>query len=254
MAKIIAVANQKGGVGKTTTAVNLACCLAARGQRVLLCDLEPQGNSSSGLGQEAAPGKSVYEMLTEGVKASDCIRPTKWCAVLPSDINLAAAEIELSARSRREYILKDALAAVSTEYDYIFIDCPPSLGLLTLNALTAADSVLVPMQCEYFALEGLSLLHTSVSSVHRHLNPKIQYEGIILTMYDGRTNLTMQVAEEIKKAFGDKVYRTVVPRNVRLSEAPSHGLPIIAYDRLSRGAEAYNAVAEEFLRRQRKEH
>ena len=253
MAKIIAVANQKGGVGKTTTAVNLACCLGARGLRVLLCDLDPQGNSTSGLGKEAAPGKSVYEMLTEGAKASECLLETKWCSLLPSDINLAAAEIELSARARREYILKDALATLDSDFDYIFIDCPPSLGLLTLNALTAANSVLVPMQCEYFALEGLSLLHTSVSSVHRHLNPGIQYEGIILTMYDGRTNLTMQVAEEIKKAFGDKVYRAVVPRNVRLSEAPSHGLPIIAYDRLSRGAEAYNAVAEEFLRRQRKE-
>ena len=193
-------------------------------------------------------------MILNGVPVRDAIVHTDFGDVLPSSSDLAGAAVELIGADRREYVLKDALAAVSTEYDYIFIDCPPSLGLLTLNALTAADSVLVPMQCEYFALEGLSLLHTSVSSVHRHLNPGIQYEGIILTMYDGRTNLTMQVAEEIKKAFGDKVYRTVVPRNVRLSEAPSHGLPIIAYDRLSRGAEAYNAVADEFLRRQRKEH
>ena len=248
MGKIIAVANQKGGVGKTTTAVNLACCVAAKGKSILLCDFDPQGNATSGVGVEAKPGKSVYDCILGGAEASECIIRTKYCDVLPADIRLAAAEVEINQLENRERCLKTVLEPIRDRYDAIFIDCPPSLGMLTINALTACDTVLVPMQCEYYALEGLSQLISTIRAVKRGMNPKIDIEGIVLTMYDSRTNLTIQVAEEVKKYFGKKVYKTVIPRNVRLSEAPSHGMPVHAYDRTSRGAIAYQAIAEEFLK------
>ena len=252
MAKIVAVANQKGGVGKTTTAVNLAACVAAKGNRVLLCDFDPQGNASSGVGYQEDDGATIYEVMLGEASAKQAIRPGKYCDLLPGSIQLAAMELQLASGVRKERHLKDALDYVRDQYDYIFIDCPPSLGLLTVNALVACDTVLVPMQCEYYSLEGLSQLVTSIRAVKRSMNPNIDIEGILLTMYDGRTNLTIQVAEEVKKYFGKKVYKTVIPRNVRLSEAPSHGLPILAYDRTSRGALAYGAVAEEFLSKNRR--
>ena len=252
MAKIIAVTNQKGGVGKTTSAVNISAGLALMGRKVLLVDIDPQGNSSSGFGVEAAPNKSVYDVLMGNATVKEARVKTKWCDVLPTDNNLAGAEIELVATEGREYILKNALDKMRDEYDYIFIDCPPSLALLTLNALVACDTVLVPMQCEYYALEGLSQLTHTIRTVKRSMNRDIDFEGILLTMYDGRTNLTIQVAEEIKKFFGPKVYKTVIPRNVRLSEAPSHGLPIFAYDRLSRGAESYGNVCKEIDEKNRR--
>ena len=250
MAKTIAIVNQKGGVGKSTTCVNLAAALAETGKRVLLCDFDPQANATSGMGVDKTLSKGVYEVLVADIPTPSAIVHTKYGDVLPSNKALAGAGIELIGFERREYLLKDALDQVRDQYDYIFIDCPPSLELLTLNALCAADSLLVPVQGEYYALEGLSDLMNTVRIVRRSLNPRLELEGVLLTMFDGRTNLALQVAEEVKHYFPGKVYATVIPRNVRLSEAPSHGKPITAYDRTCRGAEAYTALAAEFLKKQ----
>lgn len=251
MAKIIATANQKGGVGKTTTAVNLAACLADMDRRVLLIDIDPQGNATSGLGVTVKGGSTVYDVLTDGAPARDAVRATKFknLSVLPSTIDLSGAEIELVGEDAREHRLEKALNDLRGDFDYIFIDSPPSLGLLTLNALTAADSVLVPIQCEYYALEGVGQLMNTVQRVQRGLNPHLDVEGVVLTMMDGRTNLGIQVAQEVKKHFRQKVYGAIIPRNVRLSEAPSHGLPIHLYDARSAGAQAYELLAEEFIER-----
>jgi chromosome partitioning protein len=248
VAKIIAVANQKGGVGKTTTSVNLSACLAHIGKRVLLVDIDPQGNATSGVGIEKGDvDECIYDILVEDVEASQVIKSTSMdrLDVLPSTIQLSGAEIELVPTISREVRLKRALASVSNNYDYIFIDCPPSLGLLTINALTASDSVLIPVQCEYYALEGLSQLLNTVRLVQKHLNTGLEIEGVLLTMLDARTNLGIQVIDEVKKYFREKVFDTIIPRNVRLGEAPSHGEPIIVYDAKSRGAEVYLDLAKE---------
>ena len=249
MAKVVAIVNQKGGVGKTTTCVNLAAILAARGLRVLLCDFDPQANATSGMGVDKSRSNGVYDALINGVETEKIIVTTPYGDVLPSSKALAGAGVEMIDLEGRQFLLKRALDQVADRYDYIFIDCPPSLELLTLNALCAADSLLVPLQGEYYALEGLSDLMGTVRIVCRGLNPKLEIEGVLLTMFDGRTNLAIQVAQEIKRFFPGKVYSTVIPRNIRLSEAPSHGKPIHAYDRTCRGAEAYSALADEFLRK-----
>lgn len=249
MARIIAVSNQKGGVGKTTTSVNLSACLADAGKRVLLIDIDPQGNATSGLGQSKKGRHSVYEVLIGEVNIKEAIVETGYGALdlLPSTISLAGAEIELVDIERREQLLKRALEPLRDEYDYIMMDCPPSLGLLTLNALTASDSVLVPIQCEYYALEGVGQLMSTLNLVRKRMNPGLEVEGVVLTMLDGRTNLGLQVVQEVKKYFKDRVFTTIIPRNVRLSEAPSHGLPIHLYDAKCQGALAYKELAAELI-------
>jgi chromosome partitioning protein len=250
MGKIISVVNQKGGVGKTTTCVNLAACLHDLGLNVLLCDFDPQGNATSGLGVDKnSVSPSVYEVLIDQADILRAIVPTPWCDVLPANKALSGATVELIGMERREYLLRSALSKVSDNYDFILIDCPPSLELLTLNALCASDTVLVPVQCEYYALEGLSDLMSTVRIVKRSLNLQLGLEGVVLTMFDVRTNLAMQVAEEVKRHFPGKVYASVIPRNIRLSESPSHGKPIVAYDRSSRGADAYVGLAKEVFQK-----
>lgn len=254
MGKTIAIVNQKGGVGKTTTCVNLAAALTNQGARVLVCDFDPQANTTSGLGvDKTTASPNIYDVLINGADPTRAVVSTVYADVLPAHKSLAGATVEMIAMEKREYLLQQALSVLSPNYDYIFVDCPPSLELLTLNALCAADTVLVPVQCEYYALEGLSDLLSTIRIVKRSLNPTISLEGVVLTMYDGRTNLSMQVAEEVKRHFPGQVYATVIPRNVRLSEAPSHGKPVSAYDGLSRGSEAYDALALELLAANRKD-
>ena len=252
MSKIIAIANQKGGVGKTTTAVNLAACTAQEGKKVLLVDVDPQGNATSGAGVDKSEGEySVYDVIINEVEAEKVIRHTaiETLDVLPSRIDLAGAEVELVSMMARERKLRTALKPLAKEYDYIFIDCPPSLGLLTLNALTAAHTLLVPIQCEYYALEGRAQLMNTVKLVRQHLNDDLEVEGVVMTMYDARTNLSPMVVGEVKKFFKNKVYETVIPRSVRLGEAPSFGMPITLYDAKSAGAKAYVNLAKELLER-----
>ena len=250
MGKIISVANQKGGVGKTTTTVNLSTILAKKGKKVLLIDTDPQGNATSGLGVSKDVELSVYDILIGDTEFDETLQETaiKNLKVCPSNISLAGAEVQLVSMMSREQRLKTKLDKIKDQYDYVLIDCPPSLGLVTLNAFTASDSVLIPVQCEYFALEGLGQLLNTVNLVKKHLNKNLEIEGALLTMYDARTNLSNQVVKEVKKYFEDKVYKTVIPRNVRLSEAPSYGMPITVYDPRSKGAKAYEKFAKELLK------
>lgn len=250
MGKIISIANQKGGVGKTTTSVNLSTILAKRGKKVLMIDADPQGNASSGVGIDKDIELSVYDVLINDTEMNEVVKKTniKNLYVCPSNINLAGAEVELVSVMSREYRLREKLDLVKNEFDYIIIDCPPSLGLITLNAFTASDSVLIPVQCEYYALEGLGQLINTINLVKKHLNKNIEIEGALLTMYDIRTNLSNQVVKEVKKYFNDKVYKNVIPRNVKLSEAPSYGMPISVYDPKSKGAKSYDKFVREFLK------
>lgn len=247
MGKIIAVVNQKGGVGKTTTCINLSYALHLRGKKVLLCDCDPQGNSTSGFGVDKSTEPNSYDVIMNGENPENAVVKTKFGGLIPANRELTGALIELVNKPEREFVLKKALLPLKDKYDYIFIDCPPSLELLTLNALCAADSVIVPVQSEYFALEGLTDLVNTVKTVNKRLNPDLKFEGFVLTMYDPRTKLALEVEEEINKFFGSKVYSTRIPRNVRISEAPSHGKPVIAYDKSSKGSKAYLKLASEFL-------
>ena len=252
MAKTIAIANQKGGVGKTTTSINLSACLAEKGKKVLVIDTDPQGNTTSGFGIDKNNlENTIYDLILGECSISDCIikNVISNISIVPSNVNLAAAEIELIGIDRKEYILKKEVDYIKEEYDFIIIDCPPSLNMLTINAMTTADSVLVPIQCEYYALEGLSQLIHTVNLVKERLNPELDMEGIVFTMYDSRTNLSAQVVENVKSHLNQKIYNTVIPRNIRLAEAPSYGLPINMYDPKSAGSEAYLTLAEEIIRK-----
>lgn len=251
LGKIISIANQKGGVGKTTTSVNLSTLLAKRGKKVLLIDADPQGNATSGVGMDKNVELSVYDMLiSDEVESKDIIQKTeiKNLYICPSNINLAGAEVELVSMMSREYRMKEKLEQIKSDFDYIIIDCPPSLGLITLNSFTASNSVLIPVQCEYYALEGLGQLINTINLVKKHLNTELEIEGALLTMYDIRTNLSNQVVKEVNKYFENKVYKTVIPRNVKLSEAPSYGMPISIYDSRSKGAKSYDKLVKEFLK------
>ena len=255
MGKVIAIANQKGGVGKTTTAVNVSACIGEKNKKVLIIDIDPQGNTTSGTGVNPNEVElSTYDCLVDDVPMADAIVQTEYknLWVCPANMSLAGAELELAAKERREYRLKEAIAQIKDQFDFIFVDCPPSLGLITINSLAASDSVLIPIQCEYYALEGLTQLTKTVKRIKQTYNKSLAIEGVLLTMFDGRTNLAVQVVEEVKKYFGATVYKTVIPRNVRLSEAPSYGQPVIQYDRSSRGAKCYTDLAKEILKANRK--
>lgn len=251
MGKIISIANQKGGVGKTTTTINLSACLAEAGKRVLVIDMDPQGNTTSGLGIEKDEAENtVYEVILRTVDIKDAIIENIFdnLDIIPSNVNLAGAEIDLIDVENREYILKDSLAEVKDNYDFIILDCPPSLSMLTVNAMTASNTVLVPIQCEYYALEGLTQLMHTINLVKKKLNKKLELEGVVFTMYDSRTNLSLQVVENVKDNLQEKIYKTIIPRNIRLAEAPSHGLPINIYDKRSTGAESYRNLAQEVIK------
>jgi chromosome partitioning protein len=251
MGKVISIANQKGGVGKTTTTINLSACLAEAGKRVLVIDMDPQGNTTSGLGIEKDESENtIYEVILRTVDIKDAIIKDIFdnLDIIPSNVNLAGAEIDLIDVDNREYILKDSLAEVKDNYDFIILDCPPSLSMLTVNAMTASNTVLVPIQCEYYALEGLTQLMHTINLVKKKLNKKLELEGVVFTMYDSRTNLSLQVVENVKDNLQEKIYKTIIPRNIRLAEAPSHGLPINIYDKRSTGAESYRNLAQEVIK------